>query len=91
MVESRYFFNPEASALEYYFEAPADYNQATYGAKGFCLEGISRCKFSYSDGQVWRNYWDEELGRFPRAIKVTFNFKDDAEAREFILNTVVTP
>ena len=90
-MESRYFYNPQTSALEYYYEAPADYNQATYGSKGVCLERISACRVSYSDGSTWRNYWDQDLGRFPRTIKITFSFKDEPGEREFTLNTMITP
>jgi type II secretory pathway component PulJ len=91
LVESGYVYNPASSALEHYYQEPADYDLDSYQTKEACLVNLSDCKFSYSDGQVWQENWEETKGALPRMIKITFKFQDENQEREFLVNIPVSP
>ncbi len=91
MVESGYVYNSATMSLEHYYQEPADYDWSTSGSKEICLEGLSDCKFSYSDGQSWETTWGESKGDTPRAIKINFKFQGEDKDREFVVNVPISP
>ena len=90
-MESRYTYNPENFTLERYSQQPSDYEQGTYNTKEACLEGLTNCNLSYSDGQAWTNSWDANKGQIPRAVKINFKFQGEDKLREFIVNIPTNP
>jgi len=91
LVESGYAYNSGNLTLEHYYQEPADYDWSTYQSKDVCLDGLSVCKFSYSDGEVWQSFWDENSAKLPKAIKMNFKFKDEDKEREFVVNIPIGP
>lgn len=77
--------------MEHSYEEPADYDLSTYQTKEVCLEDLSDCKFSYSDGGTWQESWDETKEEFPRMIKITFKFQGENQEREFLVNIPISP
>jgi len=67
-----------------------DYDENTFTSKTNCLENIVECKFSYSDGNIWQDSWSKENASPPRSIKISFKFKEDDKAHEFIVNIPVS-
>jgi hypothetical protein len=91
LVESKYVYNATNFTLEHYFQEPADYDEGTYSVQEKCLEGLSECRFSYSDGSTWKSDWDENLKDVPRMIRLVFKFKDEEKVRELVVNVPVSP
>jgi prepilin-type N-terminal cleavage/methylation domain-containing protein len=89
LVESGYVCNSAANTLEHYVQEPADYDWNTRPQKEISLNNISSCSFSYSDGENWRQQWEETRPQFPRAVKINFKFNDETNEREFIVTIPV--
>lgn len=90
LVESRYVFEASTGSLEHYYQEPANYDWQTNENKQVCLDGLSDCKFSYSDGQAWFDSWDQNNDELPGLIKVSFKFKGEDSEREFIAQVPVS-
>ena len=84
-------YNPAALSLERYYEEPSDYNKETYQTKTLCLEGVRTCHFSYFDGSVWQERWEESREEIPKAIKISFKFQEEDQEKEFIVHIPISP
>ena len=90
LVESGYVCNSAANALEHYVQEPPDYDWNTRPQKEISLNDIGPCSFSYSDGENWKQAWEESQPQFPRAVKINFKFNDETNGREFIVTIPVS-
>ncbi|MBI4972199.1 MAG: prepilin-type N-terminal cleavage/methylation domain-containing protein [Candidatus Omnitrophica bacterium] len=90
LAESKYAYNPDKFTLEHSFEEPSDYDMATCQSTETVLENLAACKFSYHDGAAWLESWDENKTGLPRAIKISFKFKDEDKERELLVNVPVS-
>ena len=88
MVESGYSYNTDNLTLEHYYQKPPDYNANTYQAKEALLSNLSDCRFSFWDGQMWKNAW-QETEVLPKMLKINFKFKDEKIEQEFIASIPV--
>lgn len=90
LMESSYAFNPSKGTLEHSSQESPDYDWSTYQNREICLDGLSECSFSYSDGVTWFSSWEENKEELPRAIKIIFKFTGDTQEREFVVRVPVS-
>ena len=90
LVESRFACDSAAGTLEHYWQEPADYNWETSAGRETGLKNLTACSFSYSDGNAWRDAWDETNPEFPQAVKVSFKFNGDDRQRELVVNIPIS-
>ena len=87
--EARYTCT-DAGTLERYKEEVSDGNPATFTEHQTCLEQLASCEFSDSDGTQWSGTWDTSRGSLPRAIKLTFQAKNEDQPQEVIVAVPVS-
>jgi hypothetical protein len=68
-----------------------DYDQETFQTSDTCLDKISDCQFSYSDGLAWKDTWSKDKGTHPTMVKITFRFSDETKERDFVVNIPLSP
>ncbi|MBU1125475.1 MAG: prepilin-type N-terminal cleavage/methylation domain-containing protein [Candidatus Omnitrophica bacterium] len=90
LVESRYACDQGSGEMVYYIQSPTDFDAATYQYKGACVQGISECSFSYSDGQNWYDTWNVTVSKLPRMVKYSFKFKDEPAVKDFVFTIPVS-
>ncbi len=90
-MESGYAYNSSNRTLEHYSQESPDYDKSTYQAKEVLLEGLSDCRFSYWDGQIWQVAWDESSQQLPQMVRINFKFIDETKEQEFLMRIPVSP
>ncbi|MFA4889077.1 MAG: prepilin-type N-terminal cleavage/methylation domain-containing protein [Candidatus Omnitrophota bacterium] len=90
LAESGYLYDQETLSLQRFYEEPPDYDWGTYAQKDTVLKNLVSCRFSYSNGTVWQDSWEEDRGVFPKTVKINFRFKEEPSEQEFIVNIPIS-
>lgn len=95
LAEVGYWLDENSQTLMRSYELFPDYKFSSFEKAEVLGEDIQALNFFYYTGETWRQDWDSrpqaaQSGMLPKAVKVTFDIKDQSSQRIESFETVIT-